>query len=191
MEKLCQIKIEIQGYWCHQWPKMQVRLNDHIYFDSSIMDYTTVEFTAPINTNNILIIQHYDKKFGQNGQWDTVSNDGTIVQDRALKLISLQLDSVDISEYIFKNCPLITEHKEVVNTDYYGFNGDVRINFDYPVYNWVIDNIIKPKSKISSDLSQAIETSYNNLFDYQQDLIELAEIENILNQNAHLFNKSS
>lgn len=170
---------------------MQVRLNNHIYFDSSVIDYATIEFTAPINQNNTLIIQHYDKKFGQNGQWDTESKDGAIVQDRALKLILLQLDDVDISKYIFENCPLITEHNEIINTDYYGFNGDVKINFSYPVYDWIIDTIVKPKSKISSDLSHAIETSYNTLFDYQQDLIELAEIENILNQNAHLFNKSS
>lgn len=183
------IKMEIRGTWCNQWPKLRVGVNNTIYFDKEVVDNNTIEFTVPIYESNSLIIQHYDKKFGHNGQWDTVSTDGVITQDRAVELISLSLDDVSITDYVISTCPLVTEQGESVQTPYYGFNGQVEIKFTGPVYEWIINTIVKPKSRKMLDISQPIETSYNNIFNYEQDQLELVEIENILNKNAHLFNK--
>lgn len=141
--------------------------------------------------NNTLIIQHYGKNFGQNGQWDTVSKDNVIVQDRAVKLLDIELDDVSIANYVVHQCMFETDNGERLNTDYYGFNGKIEINFDSPVYEWIIDTIVKPKSRRLLDLSQPVETSANNLFEYEQDQRELAELETILEHNAHLFGKSS
>lgn len=191
MKRICCINVKLRGTWCHHWPKLRVLLNNHIYFDGDVVNDVNVEFVAPVDHHNSLIIQHYNKNFGQNGQWDTLSENGVIVQDRALQLLSLTLDEVDISKYIFDHCPLVTDTDMSVHTDYYGFNGSVTIDFSSPVYEWIIDTIVRSRSKKMSDLTQAIETSHGNLFDYRQDLIELDELEKILDQNAHLFDKSS
>lgn len=169
---------------------MRVLLNNNIYFDNQVTDSIDVLFEAPLQQSNSLIILHYDKNFGQNGQWDTVSNNGVIVQDRAIKLHSIELDDVAITKYVIDHCPFVTDQGESITTSYYGFNGQVQINFDTPVYDWIIDTVIKPKSRKVLDLVQPIETSYDNLFDYKQDQVELEELDNILEKNAHLFSKS-
>ena len=188
MNSVC-INVEVEGTWCNHWPKLRLSVNDSIYFDNEINGKNNINITAPLQTNNKLIIQHYDKSFGQNGQWDTQSEEGKIVQDRAIILKSISLNDVDITKYILENCPLITDDKQVVYTDYIGFNGTIEVNFTQPVYDWIINTIVKPRSKITSDL--IIETSYNNHYDYIRDLAELEELENILNENAYLFGKSS
>lgn len=163
--------------------------NDSIYFQGSIQDCKTIEFEAPVCQSNTLIIQHYDKKFGENGQWDTRSNGGEITHDRAVKMISLKLDDVDVTKYLVDNCPLITQDDQTVFTDYWGYNGTVKFDFQSPVYDWIICNIVKPKTKDLTTLS--IETSRNNLFNYHQDEIEIKEIETLLDTYAYLFNKST
>ncbi len=149
----------------------------------------TISIQAPVLTSNSLIIQHYDKKFGENGQWDTRSDQGQITHDRAVQLLGLSLDQVDVTKYVVDNCPLITVDNRQVYTDYWGFNGTVSLNFDSPVYDWIICHIVKPKTKDLDTLS--IDTSRNNLFNYSQDLVEIQAIETLLDTYAHLFDKSS
>jgi hypothetical protein len=98
---------------------------------------------------------------------------------------------VSITKYVIEYCPFVSEQGEKIITDYYGFNGQVQIDFEQPVYEWIINTVVKPKSRKLLDLSQPIETSYDNLFDYKQDIVELKELDHILEKNAHLFGKSS
>lgn len=183
------INVDLEGTWCNHWPKLKVSVNDIIYFDGEVINKHKINITAPLLPNNKLIIQHYDKNFGQNGQWDTRVEEGKITQDRAVVLKSLLLDDVDISKYIIEKCPLTTDDGQTIYTGYIGFNGTIEIKFSQPVYDWIIKTIIKTQSKITSDLM--LETSYNNYFDCDQDLLELNELEKILKENAHLFGKSS
>jgi len=187
--KSVSIQLELQGTWCNDWPNLKVAFNDFIYFEGKIEGQKNIKIQAPVLDVNTLIIQHHDKKFGENGQWDTQSNGDTIENDRAIKLLSLTLDDVDVYKYVIDNCPLVTDKNEKFFTDYYGFNGTVQLTFESPVYDWIICNIVKPKTKDSSTL--AIETSQNNLFNYGQDQTEIDEIENLLITYAHLFDKPS
>jgi hypothetical protein len=112
--KSIKIKLTVSGTWCHDWPKMKILLNNIIYYDDQVTDTIDVVFEAPLQDNNSLIIQHYDKKFGQNGQWDTKLVNDVIVQDRALKLHSLDLDNVSITKYVIEYCPFVSEQGEKI-----------------------------------------------------------------------------
>ena len=101
----------------------------------------------------------------------------------------LEFDQVNVIEYLLTHWPFITTSGEVVKTDYFGYNGSLTINFTTPVYEWIITHLVQTKVNRTQDF--IIETSHNNLFDYNNDLKELKEIEYLLEKHAHLFNKSS
>lgn len=189
--ELFNVEICLLGTWCHDWPLVRVAINDHTYYDGPVENQLHLAFDVPSLDNNHLSIQHYGKQFGQNGQWDTVSDGYTIVQDRAAKLMSFCLDEVELRDYVVNQCWFVTETGENLHTDYYGFNGTVAFEFQGSVYDWIIDHIVKSKSQQIFDLSQPTETSMGDLFNYQQDLLELSELEYLLAKHAHLFGQSS
>lgn len=139
----------------------------------------------PAQTVNQVVIKHKNKRFGTAGIWDTAVHNGTITEDRAISLVDIVLDDVSIKSYTFDHCRFVTEHGENIQTDYFGHNGNFVFEFNVPVYEWIICNCIKPRANPESDF--VISTTADNLFDYDQDLIELDEIEKILQQHAHLF----
>lgn len=166
-----------------------MRVNDVTYFDSDVHEQILIDFEAPLLDHNRLTMRHHGKNFGENGQWDTMADGDHILQDRAVKLLAVELDDVDISKYIYARCPLLTDQGDQVFTDYLGFNGTVTVQFAAPVYDWIIDHIVKHESRRLLDISQPIDTSYDNLFDYSQDEQQLQELETLLTRHAHLSSK--
>jgi hypothetical protein len=186
------ISIVVKGTWCNNWPRFKISGNNCIYFDDYVVENKVIEFFMPAHEHNTLILEHYGKQFGQNNQWDTLSKDGVIIQDRAIRLISLELDEVEISQYLTAHWPFKTDSGQILPTDYFGFNGYCCIEFNSPTYDWIITKLVHdPSSYTPNAHDLIIETSHNDLFNYDQDLITLSEIEQLLNKHAHLFNKSS
>ena len=177
------------GTWCNQWPCLRIKGNNSIYFDAEVNGNKVIEFVMPSNERNQLTLYHYGKRFGENNIWDTRNDGNIIVEDRAIKLMRLEFDQVNVIEYLLTHWPFITTSGEVVKTDYFGYNGSLTINFTTPVYEWIITHLVQTKVNRTQDF--IIETSHNNLFDYNNDLKELKEIEYLLEKHAHLFNKSS
>lgn len=146
----------------------------------------------PLQESNSLILEHYGKYFGQNNRWDTQSENNVIVQDRGVRLVHLELDEVDIVKYVFGNWPYVTDQGESFPTNYFGHNGKCTVNFDAPVYPWIIANLVRTTASTAQKPQDfVIETSHNDLFNYSQDIDIIEEIENILEEHAHLFDKSS
>jgi hypothetical protein len=184
------ILIEVDGTWCNDWPWFRVIVNNHTYYDQQIADKKIIKFSLPVLEYNQLVLEHYGKSFGQNGRWDTESNGKVIVKDRAVKLIKLEIDGVNIVKYI-TSWPMVTNEGQSIPTDYLGHNGKITINFTSPVYDWIITTLVKETANATTAQDLIIETSHNNVFDYREDLIELEEITKLLNEYAYLFNKSS
>ena len=184
--------MEILGTYCNAWPKFKITGNNITYFDQEVQQNLVVEFEMPLGDTNSLVLTHYDKNFGHNNHWDTRSENGEIVADRAVKLLKLELDDVDIKKYIIRRWPFHTDDGQTIATDFFGFNGSCTINFGVPVYKWIIKNLVcnDPDTK-SKKQDLIVETSHSDLFNYEHDLVTLKEIETLLDANAHLFNKSS
>ena len=186
------IRLEVFGTWCNDWPLLRVSVNDNIYFDDKVIDNKIIEFDAPLEDINSLVMQHYGKSFGNNGIWDTKSENNIIIQDRGIKLIKLEFDAVNIEKYVIKHWPYTTDDGESFATDYFGHNGQFNITFDRKVYNWIITTLVHdPVSSVYRAQDLIIETSHNDLFNYENDVKELKEISHLLEKYAHLFNKSS
>lgn len=189
--KFVNIKLSLLGTWCHDWPRVSIQVNNQTLYCDQVQDQIDLSFDVPLQDNNTLIIQHFDKNFGQNGQWDTISENNVIVKDRAVRLISFLLDDIELKDYLTQQCVFETDQGAKLHTDYYGYNGQVQITFGSPVYDWIIENIVKEQTQNLFDLAQPIDTSFDNLFDYDRDLVELEELEKLLDKHAHLFDKSS
>jgi hypothetical protein len=184
------VKIEVEGTWCNQWPCLRIEGNNSIYFDGEIVGNKIINFVIPANDYNQLTLCHYGKRFGENNIWDTRINEhNVIIEDRAIKLVGLEFDQVNIIEYLLTHCYFVTESGDIVKTHYFGFNGSLIINFTAPVYEWIITQLVRPRVNKTQDF--ILETSHSDLFDYRNDLRELKEIEHLLEKHAHLFNKSS
>lgn len=184
------ITIEVNGTWCNNWPNFKVQANGHIYIDQPIENHQIFKFSVPDTDHNTLTLSHYGKSFGQDNIWDTRVENEKIVQDRAIKLIKLELNEVDITKYISK-WPFETDTGEILHTDYFGHNGQLEINFTSPVYDWIILNLVKESAGPDTAQDLILETSHGSVFDYAQDLVELEQIDQLLAKHAHLFNKSS
>jgi hypothetical protein len=181
------VTITMQGYFCNEWPHVEIVGNNHIYFTGKVEEMQVIRFSIPEQTNNQIVIRHMNKRFGVNGVWDVNVNDNNeITSDRAVKLLDFELNSISIKSWIFDTCKFITTDCEQVQTDYFGYNGSITVDFDCPIYEWIICNCVKPKA-IMNPSKFVINTTSDNLFNYTNDLKELDEIERILEQHAHLF----
>jgi hypothetical protein len=186
--KTVNLLIEVLGTYCNDWPLLRVGGNNDIYFDDRIENKEIIEFEMLLQENNVLVLEHHGKYFGENGRWDTVSENDVIIQDRAIRPLRIEIDGVDICKYQFENWPLLTQHGEVF-TNYFGFNGTCRIEFTAPVYDWIITKLVHRPNHQYKALDLIIETSHSDLFDYENDLRELEEIDQLIKENAHLFDK--
>ena len=182
-----QISIGIQSSWCNEWPKFRVIGNDKIYFDDYVKDYQTIKVDLPTQNNNSLVLEHYGKYFGENKRWDTKSENGKIVQDRAVKVCQLEFNDVDIKKHLYDNF-LFQTNGQSIKTDYYGNNGRCIINFEAPVYNWIITTLLREPMSSHRAPDLVLETSHSDLFNYESDTKQLKELEHLLKQHEHLFN---
>lgn len=186
--KKSHVKLDVEGTWCNEWPKLRVTANQNIYWDDYVPGYKSIEFDMCLADTNYLRIQHYDKCFGHNGRWDTQSHNNVIVNDRAIKIKHIWLDQVELTQYLLQKWPMHTQEGKIF-TDYLGFNGHIDIEFDNPVYDWIITELVIPKEQNKIVFDLVTETSFGDIFNYDKDSIELEEITELLNQYAHLLDQ--
>lgn len=165
---------------------MEVICNNVSYWSGTVEDKKRLVLDLPLVDSNELRIRHFGKRFGEGRIWDTRTQENKIVQDRAFVLTSLMFNEVDILKHIIR-FPFIRDSGEELHTDYFGFNGDLVINFKSPVYEWIIEELVRSTVAAEAAPDLIIETSHNDLFDYSQDLVEIAEIKQLLQKHAHLF----
>ena len=180
------LTLNIQASWCNQWPNLEVICNNVSYWSGQIEDKKRIAIAIDLLDVNELKIKHFEKRFGEGRVWGTRSQDGTITQDRAFRIDSLIFDEVDIARHIMR-FPFVRDNGQEIRTDYFGFNGELVINFRSPVYQWIIEDLVRVSTKPSSAPDLIIETSHSDLFDYDQDLIEIKKIHQLLRDHAHLF----
>ena len=182
-----QITFKLLGHFCNQWPNCRIALNNKTYHDGPIVSDFELIIQDKFQTVNYLEVEHYGKYFGEQGIWDTQVIDNKTVADRAIQIVSIVINEVEIYDIFFK-LPFYSTVGEQ-HTHYLGHNGVWRCEFPENVYSWIIQQRHFGKTITSSNL--VVETSHSELFDYTNDITELEELENLIKQNAYLFDKSS
>lgn len=188
---LSPLNIQLKPNFCNQWPLFRVTYNDTILFEDEIRQSTSLCFDLDLNSHNHLKLEHFGKYFGEDGRWDTVVQDGNIIQDRSIELVNLELGEVDISKYI-KRDGCVFHQANGTDTDFhgfFGFNGHIDFRFPENVYDWIIETWLMKSNHRAQDL--ILESSHNNLFDYRDDLREIEKIEHTLEAHADLFGQST
>ena len=123
-------------------PSVKISVNDLILCDEVI---TQVEkeyfFKFEPKENNILSIEHYNKE----NSATVVDQNGNIVEDLSIELISIEFDDIKILETVLYNMPfcikwpdnLVEDYKSksetppeyITNNLYFGFNGTYKFDF--------------------------------------------------------------
>ena len=78
---------------------------------------------------------------GKTADHTQIDDQGNILKDMCIKLINITVDGLSCSpEYVYHHINLHTDLGQVVQSNYWGFNGYVELNFDYAnSFFWALD----------------------------------------------------
>jgi len=182
-----QIKIKVKGTFCNTWPNLVVECNKQILFNGLIENTQTIdiEFTKLIPTGNIFYLGMDNKSFGKNNIWDTRIVNNQIVEDKTIKVLSVELDGVECVELFNNRFHVKVSDKQpsyfpdTVPTDnVMNYNGYFYFNFDLPLYNSLINRKFKKES--SDDISYF--SNYSKVFHYDDQIKAINDIKKQLKE---------
>lgn len=81
--------------------------------------------------------------FGK-GDFDTeVDEQGVVINDKYIRLLEINVDGMSCySDYVHHHIFLHTNHGQSIQTNYWGFNGRVNLDFDYDnSFFWALQSV--------------------------------------------------
>lgn len=184
--QMTKISIDLQGHYCNHWPWVIVRLNGIELFNQQVIQSIKLDFDVVCDQHNLLEFEHYGKSFGTNGVWDTTAELDCFVQINDIRFDDVSVDNIIISSLTFiskwnqdsdpeqvKNFSTIDHCNGLMN-----FNGVIGVEFDTPVYNWLIEEKFIKKQSTNNAI---FNKSGNRRFDYKYILAQIDKIKQIIN----------
>lgn len=182
------LEIKLQGTRYRRWPTIRIIFNNQCLYDGKVESELLFEQEVPLEEHNSLVIEHYGKRFGEQGIWDTQVDGDKVIQDCAFVIDYLKLGGVDMQEYV-DQFVFHKDNGDEIHTTYFGYNGRLAIEFPKELYDWVILKFLKKKDPTQYNF--LLETSHSNLFYYEEDLELIDELMQLLKDNEDLLSKSS
>ena len=182
------LTVSLTGYYYNHWPNLKILHNNVTIVDQPIIgdQLLTIELTCD-KTNELKLI-HHGKSFGENGVWDS-SPDAS--EQCFINIDDICFNEVSIGETLKSKLVFVTEWsdlqrqqntQEFIDTystiQCYGmmnFNGSIIIDFDTPVYDWLIFN----KYKVPMT-DTAYFSNYSARWHYEEDLKVIDEIKELI-----------
>ena len=184
-----EIELDVIGKFFNHWPKLQLVVNDKVYYDSEVVDEQTIKIRPLCTKNNTLSLIHYGKQFGETGVYDSLP-DGSqsceiVLRDIRFNDVSIDLMRNDLvfntiwSQYQQDTTPknFIDQYTKVCGFQSMTFNGYSNIEFNCPVYDWLIVS----KYKVPNDPSLAYFSGFAARWHYERDLEIIQEIKELFN----------
>ena len=179
------ISIDLQGHYCNHWPWVIVRLNGIELFNQQVIDAISLNFDVACDQHNLLEFEHYGKSFGSNGVWDTTSELDCFAQINDVKFDDVSVDNIISGLTFISKWSQDSDPEQVKNfstikncNGQMNFNGVIELEFDTPVYDWLIkEKFIKTQS-INDTI---VDRSGNRRFDYKYILNQISKIKQIIN----------
>jgi hypothetical protein len=183
------LQIDLHGHFCNEWPLFEIYHDDKIIFDDQIRSHQKLVFDLSCNgLRSKLAFRHKGKRFGDDGIWDTDANG----QDRYIEIQDIRFDAVSIGQEIMSKLWIDVEwddsKKQNMDADFLqtysrflchgkmNFNGAITLEFDLPVYNWLIIN----KYKIQSIENKSYFSQYQENWHYEPDIRLIKEIKELM-----------
>jgi len=190
------LTISLTGHYYNHWPNLKILHNNVTVFDQTIIGDQSLTFELPCNKNNELQLIHYGKCFGENGVWDS-SSDAS--EQCFININDICFNEVSIGESMksklifntkWSDLQIEQNTQEFIDTystiQCYGmmnFNGSIAIEFDTPVYNWLIFS----KYKVPMT-DTAYFSNYSSRWHYDNDLKVIEEIKELINFDKNCSN---
>jgi hypothetical protein len=144
-EKL-HFKIGISGTYWDKHPIYRVSLNDHIIENRQIETASDevfyIEFDGEIEEGPASLKIRLENKTDS----DTIENEDktAIVKDLLLNIVSVEIDEIDLGNLIYEKTRFVADDtnrptlEQCVNL---GWNGTWILEFESPLYIWLLENI--------------------------------------------------
>lgn len=182
------LTVSLTGHYYNHWPNLKILHNNTTLFDQSIIDQQLLTFDLNCTETNQLKFIHYGKSFGENNIWDS-SPDAS--EQCYININDICFNSVSIGESLKSKLIFDTEWSDLQRQHHpqefidqysaiqcYGmmnFNGSITIDFEIPVYNWLIFS----KYKVPMT-DTAYFSNYSARWHYEEDLKIINEIKELL-----------
>lgn len=180
------LKIYLLGSYCNDWPRFQLLQGKNVIWDGLVVDEKILDIDLDCANSTQITLRHLDKRFGENGIWDTTTD-----QDRYIKVKDIKFDEVSIgqellSSLMFHNewsdhqrniekSEFIDRYSHFCSNGLMSFNGSIDIKFELPIYNWLITKKFKvPK------VDAAYFSNYSLRWHYDRDLELIKEIKELM-----------
>ena len=183
------INVELVGTFCNSWPNLIIEINKNKIYDAVIEGEQNIDIEYNdadlLHEGNTFVIGMNNKKFGENNQWDTKSQNNEIVEDKTIQIKSTKLNGVDCM-MLFNNklyvkpvgkqpsyFPDVVESIGTIN-----YNGYFTFGFDMPLYNYLINK----KYKRTMDQDVSYFSNYTKVFHYDEEIEIINSIKGILDK---------
>jgi len=183
------INVEAVGTFCNSWPNLIIEINKNKIYDSVIEGTQNIEIeyndSDLIKEGNTFVIGMNNKRFGENNQWDTKSQDNKIVEDKTILIKSVQLNRIDCMMLFYNKFfvkptgrqpsyfPDVVESIGTMN-----YNGHFTFSFDMPLYK----SLINKKYKRDADNDISYFSNYTKVFHYEEETKIINSIKEILDK---------
>jgi len=151
-------KIGLYATWFDKKPTAKLTLNGDTVVDTVEITGTkdkpqVLEFTAELDHD-----KEYELAIDRQGKdkYQTVVENGEIVKDQLLNIVSLEIDDIDLAGLVYEGWyypeypePWATQQREAgndlpekfKNATILGHNGTWKFSFESPFYMWLLENL--------------------------------------------------
>lgn len=134
------VAFALRGNFCNLWPNCKITLNNELVFDGQV-EASVIDAQFKLQKNNIITIEHYGKRFGENHIWDTKVVDGQIIADRYLRVDDIKILDISLKPWWHNgqigDTEYIPQHLDAI---YFHQNITYTLKFTAPFYDWLIDS---------------------------------------------------
>lgn len=129
-------------HWKERFPGARVYINEQLIFEEILTEEKTITWQGTIQEQNKIIVEMYNKQDGDT----TKDSDGNIANDVLLNIQNISIDEIELGQLLWtksiyypdpSNTSAPSHMKECVNL---GWNGRWELEFDSPVYLWLLEN---------------------------------------------------
>ena len=186
------IAIDITGHYFNHWPYLKVLINDQVLYDDEIINTQVLSFDVDCGDTNQLRLIHHGKRYNDNNAWDT---DGT--NECYLNVNDIQFEGVGLGVHLRSQLEFVThwrpfqlqdhsaefinEHSRLLSNGMMTFNGEICLDFETPVLNWL--TIRKFRVPVNEDA--AYFSNYSARWHYAKDLELINSIKQLMNFNEN------
>lgn len=140
---MTKIQLKLTSTYCQGWPRARIRHGNTCH-DIQVKEYADIELEVVADE---LVIERYGKQ-PHNVEFDR----DTVLKDQILKIDSIQVNGVDVPEYVLQNHSQFRFDDQVhQGSRYFGPNGVWRFQFQLPLVTWLLDQKIQHEAKYNQD----------------------------------------